>query len=436
MVFPAMNRNLNALFAASLLMLLMALSPAMAQSIPIDRIVAVVNDDVVMQSELSARLDAIKSQIMAREGRLPDEDALRRQVLERMIIERVQLQQAARIGIRIDDITLNNTIENIARENKLTLEAFREVLAREGVDLARFREQIREEMTIAQLRRRQVDNRIQVTDQEIDDLIASESGAIDRDVEYRLAHILVALPEAATPEQIQTARDAASALRERALAGEDFGQLAISHSDAQQALEGGDLGWRASSQIPTLFSRQVVLMNPGDVSEPIRSPNGFHVVKLVDRRGSERSVIQQTRVRHILIRPNELLGDEQARARAANLRQRILNGDDFAELARANSDDKSSAIRGGDLDWANPGDLVPQFEAAMNELKPGEISEPVRSTFGWHLIEVLDRRAHDSSQQMIRVQARDFIRERKREEELELWLQRLRDESFVEYRLQ
>ncbi|MDD3518539.1 MAG: peptidylprolyl isomerase [Chromatiales bacterium] len=417
-------------------MLLMALSPAMAQSIPIDRIVAVVNDDVVMQSELSARLDAIKSQIMAREGRLPDEDALRRQVLERMIIERVQLQQAARIGIRIDDITLNNTIENIARENKLTLEAFREVLAREGVDLARFREQIREEMTIAQLRRRQVDNRIQVTDQEIDDLIASESGAIDRDVEYRLAHILVALPEAATPEQIQTARDAASALRERALAGEDFGQLAISHSDAQQALEGGDLGWRASSQIPTLFSRQVVLMNPGDVSEPIRSPNGFHVVKLVDRRGSERSVIQQTRVRHILIRPNELLGDEQARARAANLRQRILNGDDFAELARANSDDKSSAIRGGDLDWANPGDLVPQFEAAMNELKPGEISEPVRSTFGWHLIEVLDRRAHDSSQQMIRVQARDFIRERKREEELELWLQRLRDESFVEYRLQ
>jgi peptidyl-prolyl cis-trans isomerase SurA len=431
-----MNRNLNALFAASLLMLLMALSPAMAQSIPIDRIVAVVNDDVVMQSELSARLDAIKSQIMAREGRLPDEDALRRQVLERMIIERVQLQQAARIGIRIDDITLNNTIENIARENKLTLEAFREVLAREGVDLARFREQIREEMTIAQLRRRQVDNRIQVTDQEIDDLIASESGAIDRDVEYRLAHILVALPEAATPEQIQTARDAASALRERALAGEDFGQLAISHSDAQQALEGGDLGWRASSQIPTLFSRQVVLMNPGDVSEPIRSPNGFHVVKLVDRRGSERSVIQQTRVRHILIRPNELLGDEQARARAANLRQRILNGDDFAELARANSDDKSSAIRGGDLDWANPGDLVPQFEAAMNELKPGEISEPVRSTFGWHLIEVLDRRAHDSSQQMIRVQARDFIRERKREEELELWLQRLRDESFVEYRLQ
>jgi peptidyl-prolyl cis-trans isomerase SurA len=403
----------------------------------LDRIVAVVEDDVIMQSELDYRLDQVKQQISSRGNRPPPDNVLIPQVVERLAVERLQLQRAAGMGIRIDDIALNDAMERIARENRMSLPQFREALVAEGIDFQRFREQIRDEMTISQLRRRQVDNRIQVSEQEIDDLIASESGAIDRDVEYRISHILIPLAEGATPAEIQAARERAESVRRRALEeGQNFAELAVSESGGQQALEGGDLGWRSAAQVPTVFARNVVLMREGDISEIIRSPSGFHIVKLEGRRGGEQARITQTHARHILISPTAVLSDERARERLDSLRHRIRMGDDFADLARAHSDDRGSAMRGGDLGWTDPGDLVPEFEEVMNRLPPGQVSEPFRTPFGWHIVEVLDRREHDSSRQLMRAQAREIIRDRKREDETELWLRRLRDESYVELRLE
>ncbi|OOG24765.1 molecular chaperone SurA [Thioalkalivibrio denitrificans] len=403
----------------------------------LDRIVAVVENDVIMRSELDYRLDQVHQQIRARGNQPPPDDVLVPQVMERLVIERLQLQRASEMGIRIDDITLNEAMENIARENRMNLPQFREALVREGIDFQRFREQIRDEMTISQLRRRVVDNRIQISEQEIDDLIASETGAIDRDVEYRISHILIPLAEGATPPEIQAARERAEAVRKQALAeGQDFSELALSESGGQQALEGGDLGWRSAAQVPTVFARSVVLMREGDVSEVIRSPSGFHIVKLEGRRGGERAQITQTHARHILVSPTAVLSDERARERLESLRQRIRMGDEFEDLARAHSDDRGSAMRGGDLGWVDPGDLVPAFEEVMDRLPPGEVSEPFRTQFGWHIVEVLDRRQYDSSRQLMRAQAREIIRDRKREDETELWLRRLRDESYVEMRLE
>lgn len=401
----------------------------------LDRIIAVVEEDVIMRSELLQRMDDVSQQLASRDGQAPPREMLVRPVLDRLILERLQLQEARRIGIRIDDITLNNAVESIARENRMTLAQFRDRLVAEGMDFPTFREQVRDELAISQLRRRQVDARIQVSEQEIDDLIASESGAIDRDVEYRLLHLLIALPEGATPEQIRAAREQAGHIREEAAAGADFTALALRESAGRQALEGGDLGWRRASQVPTLFARHVVLMREGEVSEVIRSPSGFHIIKLAERRGGTRALVRQTRVRHILISPTEVLTSDEAFERLSGLRGRIKDGADFAELARAHSDDRGSALQGGDLGWTDPGDLVPQFEDVMNRLSPGQVSEPVRTPFGWHIMEVLERRDHDGSRALMRTQAREIIRDRKRDDELELWLRRLRDESFVELRL-
>ncbi|MFN2348028.1 MAG: peptidylprolyl isomerase [Thioalkalivibrio sp.] len=434
-----MRKTLSLLPALALLMVVAWPLTGAAQGrddAPLDRIVALVEDDVIMQSELDQRLDTVQQQIRSRGSMPPPDDVLIPQVMERLVIERLQLQQATRMGIRIDDISLNETMERIARENRMTLPQFRDRLVADGIDYQVFREQIRDEMTIGQLRRRQVDNRIQVSEQEIDDLIASESGAIDQDVEYRLSHILVPLPEGATADDIQEARSRAEALRKRVVEGEDFSQLALSESGGQQALEGGDLGWRSAAQVPTLFARSVVLMREGDVSELIRSPSGFHLIRLEERRGGERAQITQTHARHILIQPTAVLSEDEARQRIMALRNRILMGDAFADMARAHSDDRGSAMRGGDLGWTNPGDLVPQFEEVMNRLPPGELSEAFLSPFGWHVVEVIERREHDSSRQLMRAQAREIIRDRKREEETELWLRRLRDESYVELRLQ
>ncbi|WP_006787277.1 peptidylprolyl isomerase [Thiorhodospira sibirica] len=407
--------------------------PSPAQ--PLDHIVAVVEEDVIMASELRQRMQLIAQQIQTRGGLLPDEAILIRQVAERLALERLQLQEARRIGIRIDDLTLNNAVEAIARDNQLSLPEFREQLLAQGLNFAQFREQVRDELTIAQLRRRQVENRIQVTEQEIDDLIASESGAIDSGMQYRLQHILVALPEGASPQDIQSARAKAEALRQEAQAGADFTELALRASSSQHALEGGDLGWRGAAQIPTLFARHVVLMRVGDISEVVRSPSGFHLIRLAERRGGERANITQIRARHILIQPSEILSDTEARERLLVLRQRILDGDDFATLAQAHSQDRGSALRGGDLGFISPGELVPEFEQTIAQLSPGVLSEVFKSAFGWHLAEVLEYRQHDGSRELMRNQAREIIRERKREDELELWLRRLRDESFIEYRL-
>jgi peptidyl-prolyl cis-trans isomerase SurA len=405
------------------------------QARELDRIVAVVNDDVIVQSELNAAAQTVRQQLEQERRPMPPRQVLERQVLERMIVTRLQLQLANSTGIRVDDETLNRTIQDIAAQNGLSLGQFRDILERDGFSFARFREDIRNEIAINRLQQRQVINRITVTEQEIENFLANQTVQGTEDMRFRLAHILIALPEAASPEQIQAAYARAQEVLEELRAGADFHETAVTFSEGQQALSGGDLGWREAGQIPTLFAEVVVDMGVGEVSEPIRSPSGFHIVKLVDREG-EQHVVTQTQARHILLRPNELVGQAEVRARLEQLAQRIEAGEDFATLARSHSEDPASAANGGSLGWVNPGDLVPQFEDVMNRLAPGEVSRPFETPFGWHVVQVLERRQHDSTEEFQRNRAREMIRARKAEEELEVWLRRLRDEAYVEVRVE
>ena len=403
----------------------------------IDRIVAVVNDGVILESELNTFLAGIKAQLRSRGGvNLPPEDVLRRQALERLIMQKLQLQTAEETGIRVDDETLNQAVQSIAQRNNMGLDQFRRALEADGYSFAQFRENIREEILIGRLQQRNVDDRIQVSDQEIDNLLANQDSQAGDGETYRLRHILVAVPEAASPEQIQAARNKAEQVLAQLRAGADFRQTAIAVSDGQQALEGGDLGWFPENELPGLFADVVPNLEPGQVTELLRSPSGFHIVRLEETKGAEKHTVRQTHARHILLRTNELVSDDDAQGRLQQLRSRIIGGDDFADLAKAHSDDAISAREGGDLGWMNPGDTDPRFEQAMNELAVGEVSEPVESSFGWHLIQVLERREQDDTQEFQRTQAREQIRARKRQETLELWLRRLRDEAYVENRLE
>lgn len=402
----------------------------------LDSIVAVVENDAVMKSELDTRMETVMRRLRREHaGPLPPLDLLERQVLDRMVLERLQLQLAQRRGIRIDDVTLNEAMREIAQNNNLTLEEFRDRLVADGIDYAYFREQVRNELTIEQLRRRVVESKVRVSEQEIDDFIAVQTGSVDSNVEYRVRHILVSVPEGATTSEVRSAEARAEEVRGRALEGADFAQLATSYSDGQNALSGGDLGWRGRNDLPSIFERDVSIMNVGDVSELIRSPSGFHIIKLEGRRGQKTTEVTQTQARHILIRTTPQMDRSAARNRLETLRRRIQSGEDFGELAKANSDDTGSAPRGGDLGWNSPGELVPEFEAEMDTLRIGEISSPFETEFGWHIVQVIDRRDFDGTQDVMRAQARDALMRRKISEDTELWLRRLRDESYVEYRI-
>lgn len=402
----------------------------------LDRILAVVNDDIIVQSELDDALRTIKQQLQQQNRPVPPDSTLQRQVLERLIVMRLQLQLANSTGIRVDDETLNRTVQNIAQQNGMSLSEFRSVLERDGFNFAKFREDIRNEIIINRLQQRQVTNRITVTEQEVDNFLANQNVQGTKNVKYHLAHILIAVPEGASSQQIQEARAKAQQVLGELRAGADFTQKAIAVSSGQQALEGGDLGWREPGQIPTLFVDTVLKMKPGDISDPIRSPSGFHIVKLVDAQDNERHIITQTLARHILIRTNEITSGSDARTRLEQLKGRIETGEDFAALARSHSEDSGSAVKGGDLGWVSPGDMVPRFEETMNRLKPGEVSEPFETQFGWHIMQVLERREYDNTEEFKRSKARELIRQRKAEEELDIWLRRLRDEAYVEYRLE
>jgi len=409
--------------------------PAAAREAPIDRIVAVVNDDVILASELEARYRQVLRRLEKEGTRLPDEQTLKRQVLERLILEKLQLQLAERNNIRIDDEALNAHLARLARENGMSLEAFRQALERQGVDYAAFREEIRRQMRLQRLHQQMVRNRVRVTEQEIDNLLANRKAWGNADTRYHLAHILIPVPDGASPEQVQAARRKAEQLRARLLEGADFAATAMAESAARTALEGGDLGWRRLDQLPESFAEVARRLRPGEISEPIQGPGGFHIIKLLEVQGEQAPrVVRQTLVRHILVKPNPLLPPEEARHRAEQIRQRILNGEDFADLARAHSEDTLSAAKGGDLGWVNPGEMVPAFEEAMDRLEPGEVSPVVRSPFGLHIIQVLDRREKDNTEDFQRARARQIIRKRKEEEALQHWLQRLRDEAWVEIR--
>ncbi len=401
---------------------------------PLDHIVAVVNDDVIVASELEQRVQRIRRQLAAQNTSLPPDDVLRRQILEREILDRIQLQLAAERGISIDDPSLNRAVGQIAQQNRLSLSEFRAVIERDGFDFQAFREDMRREMAISRLRNREVLSRISVSEQEIQEFLERHGAPGQERRSYRLGHILIAVPEGASAVQIDQARAKAETTVSELRGGADFAETALAVSAGQQALAGGDLGWRQASELPTLFAEPARGLRVGEISEPIRSASGFHVIKLLDTRGDERRVVTQTHARHILLRTDALVDEEEARRRLAALRERILAGADFAALARANSQDPVTAAQGGDLGWAGPGRMVPQFEEVMNGLAPSEISEPFGTRFGWHIVQVLARREHDDTAEFQRAQVIQEIRNRKAEEELELWLRRLRDEAYVELR--
>lgn len=402
----------------------------------LDRIVAVVNSDVIVESELDKRLSEIRADLREKGTTPPDLSALRRQVLDRLILDRLQLQIADRTGIRIEDEDLNQTVERIAASNEMTVRQFRDVLERDGVPFSRFRDQVRDEMLLSRVRQRSVERRVSVSPREIDNFLATAKMQGGQENELHLGHILIAVPEAASADEIGTAKRRAESVRERVRNGEDFATLAAEFSNGQQALQGGDLGWRKSNEIPTIFASAVVDFKPGDVTELIRSPSGFHIVKLLDLRGDSKFVVTQTHARHILIRTNDVVSEEQAQIRLAQLRTRIENSENFEELARANSDDTVSASRGGDLSWLSPGDTVPDFERVMNSLTAGEISDSFRTQFGWHIVQVLERREYDGTDEVKRSRAAKQIRKRKVDEEVQNWLRQLRDEAYVELRLE
>lgn len=412
------------------------LAAARADDQKLDRIVAVVEDGVILESELDHKVQSIKRGLEQNNTALPPESILVRQVLERMIVEKIQVQLADKAGIRVDDETLRMAVKQIAERNKISVDELRGSLEAEGVSYADFLNQIRSEITIGRLRANQVNSQVKVSDREIDHYLESEQkSGVKADSEFLLGHILVATPQAASAADIQKAKDKAEAIFGELKKGADFKQIALQSSDDPEALKGGDLGWRKLAQIPTLFADLVPTMREGDLQGPIRSPNGFHIIKLLGVKGGEQRTVTKTHVRHILIKPNETLSDADAENKLRGLKERIANGEDFAELARAHSDDKGSAIKGGDLGDVEPGALVPPFEEAMNKLGPNEISAPVQTQFGWHLIQVLERRESSDSDEAQRAQARDAIFKRKVEEETELWLRQIRDEAYVEIRL-
>lgn len=405
-------------------------------SMLIDRIVAVVEDDVVTESELLERINVIKSQSANNQANLPNDAILAEQVLQRMIIERLQVDWGKRRGITIDDISLDQAMRNLAQRNRMSLEDFRAALIQQGIDYVAFRDQIRTEMTLRRVQQRAVESNIQISPKEIDDLLASQSDSLSTNTEYRIAHILIQLPQDPTPSDIEQAQTKIKQLYTQAVSGEEsFTQLAIANSQAQDALEGGDLGWRNKNQLPSVFAQQLNSMNPGDISKPLRSGSGFHIFRILDIRGEERVMVNQVLPRHILIRTTAIKSDDEARNDLQSLRFRILNGEDFSQLARAHSEDPGSASKGGDLGWTDPNAFTPEFRDVAQSIPINEVSEPFRSQFGWHILQVTDRRQHDNSNEAKRSQARDFIRQRKLSEEKELWLRQLRDESYVENRL-
>ena len=413
-----------------------AAQPAKPRIALVDRIVAVVNSEVITQAELQAKVRDALDQLRRRGTPPPPTDLLQRQVLERMITDRIQLQFAKDLQVRVDELDLDRTVSRIAESNKMTLAEFRQVFERDGVPFERFRDELRTEVVIQRLREREVDNRISVTESEIENYLVEQKGAKESTSEVRLAHILVRVPEQAGPEQIDRQRLRAEEVLKRLKEGGDFEQLAATYSDAPDGLKGGDMGWRSREHLPDLFAQAVDRMQNGELSGVLRSAAGFHVLKLMERRNTDSPLlVEQNLVRHILVRTNEVVSEDEAKRRLDALRERLVNGADFAELARVHSED-GTAVRGGDLGWVYPGDTVPEFERALRDLPLKQVSQPVKTPFGWHLIEVLERRTADASSDRKRLEARRALRERKSDESYQEWLRQLRDRAYVEYRLE
>ena len=401
-----------------------------------DRIIAVVDQNVLTEQELADRMKTVTAQLEKQGTPLPAENILQKQILERLIVDSLQLQFAAKTGLKVDDTQLNKTIERIAEQNKLSLEDFKAAIEKDGLSFRKFREDIRSEITISRLREREVDGRVTVSEGEVDNAITTQANRKEDNDEFEIGHILIRTPEDASPEDLEKAKIKTQEALKQLNEGANFAQVSAGFSDAPNALDGGNLGWKNASQIPAGFLEILKGLQPGDIGKPMRSPNGFHVLKLLNRRGGASSLmIEQTHARHILIKLSEVVSEKEGKLKLDTIKERLDNGTKFEEMARQYSED-GSASNGGDLGWVNPGDTVPQFEKAMNELAPGEISAPVKTPFGWHVIQVLERRKQDITKEATRFKARQEIRARKSEEAYQDWVRELRDRAFVELRLE
>lgn len=401
----------------------------------LDKIAAVVNEGVVLKSQVDQQYASVVARLQKQEGQMPPAQVIRQQVLERLVLQEIQAQRAERLGIVVSDEMLNGALRDVAERNHIPFDQMPTIMARQGVDYAAYREDMRREIALSLLRQRDVLARIYVSPRELDQAMERQAAKPDDNVEYDVSHILLSLPESATAEQMAQVERRAEEIRQRAIAGEDFGQLAITYSQAQSALDRGKLGWRSAAQLPQFIADEVVKLEPGQVAPPLRTPTGFHIVKLDAVRGGDGPmVVEQVHARHILLRPTEVQDDATTRQRLEELRTRILAGEDFAALASITSEDPGSAAQGGDLGWTVPGTFVPEFEEVLGQLQENEISEPFRTQYGWHIVQMLGKRFHDQSDEVRRQRVLTALRESKVDEETELWLRRLRDEAYVEYR--
>jgi peptidyl-prolyl cis-trans isomerase SurA len=404
------------------------------QAQELDAIVAVVNDDVVLESEVSREVSLVIPQLQQQGTAVPPPEQLRKQVVDRLILKRLQQQRAKQLGIEVEEGALLEALTNIAARNGLSLEELKATLEAGGIRFQDFREDTRMQILLSRLQTQEVARNVQVTDQEVDRFLAKNASQLMPREQVRLQHILVALPDDPTPAQVAQAEKKAKGLLAKLRGGADFAAVAAASSDGRTALQGGDLGWFEMAAVPGLVADRARTMPKGEITEPLRSPSGFNIIKLTDIKGGGPQSITQTHARHILVRTNELVSDADAKTRLNQLRSRIIGGDDFATLARAHSDDTGSALKGGDLGWVNPGDTVTEFEEVMAALGPNEVSEPFQSPFGWHILQVLERRTQDAADDLLRLKAREAIQRRKAEEATDAWLRQLRDEAYVELR--
>ncbi len=412
-----------------------AAPPPAPKGASLDRVVAIVNDGIVLQSALDRQTQLISSRLQQQGQQLPPHDILRQQVLERLVVQEIQLQRADRLGIKVSDEQLNQSLTELAQRNGVKFSDLPAALERQGVDYRSYREEIRREITLGQLRQRDVYARIYVSPREVEQCTAKLKTAPEDATEYDVAHILIAVPSSASAQQIEERTARAQGVYERARRGEDFADLAVAYSDSGTALDGGKLGWRKANQLPSVVAEQVPKMKPGEVTEIIRTPSGFNIFKLVDTRGGQQAaLVSQVHARHILMQPSAVEDDETVRQKLVRIRERILKGEDFAAIASVSSADKSSATRGGDLGWASPGTFVPEFEKQLDALQVDEISQPFKTQYGWHIVQLLGRRTYDAAEDVSRTKCVMQLREARAEEETEIWLRRLRDEAYVEYR--
>ncbi|MGB3620099.1 MAG: peptidylprolyl isomerase [Ketobacter sp.] len=399
----------------------------------LDRIVAIVDDDIIMESELAERTAEIATRMKSQQGQLPPKDALNEQVLERMIVENIELQMADRAGIRIDDNQLNETLANIARQNNMTTDQFRETILQEGMSWASLRDQIRRELTINQMRQRRVGARIQISDKDVDAFLNSELAKTNLAPDYRLGHILIPTKQ---DTDVAAAEETALMVYKKLKEGADFSSMALQYSAGETALSGGDLGWRKAAQLPTIFADVALEMKAGEVSAPIRSASGFHIIKVLELRGGTEQMVEQTKTRHILVKPNEIRSESETQHLINEIHDDVVaDPEQFPILAKTYSDDPGSAMQGGELGWVNPGTMVPEFEKVMSETQPGGISEPFQSNFGWHILQVEERRRQDMSEEFRRNRARQMLQRRRFDEELDGCLREIRQNAYVEIKL-